>query len=49
MKICRLNEECFFKRKGKCLLVNPEEHCPKKVKPLILEDYDDYEEEWGDE
>jgi hypothetical protein len=49
MRICRLNGECFFKRNGKCLLVNPEEHCPKRRKPL-LDDYDDYdEEERGDE
>jgi hypothetical protein len=31
------------------MLIKPEEHCPKKFKPLVIEDYDDYEEEWGDE
>jgi hypothetical protein len=48
VKFCPLKEPCPFKRNGKCLLVNPEKNCPKRRKPL-LDDYDDYEEEWGDE
>jgi hypothetical protein len=47
VKFCPLNEKCLFKRNGKCLLINPEAHCPKRRKPLL--DYDDYdEEEWWD-